>query len=164
MDFSLPHDLYNARKLEELLSRVFDEHRWDSDRQIVDLESFESNTDAFFSASVQTLLNWGSLFGVAATLALKHSPENCDPSVRTVIQCLAKKMEGGMNRRHLLYAAYLLLVFSVVINPSSEDESDQIRRVGCRQSATLLAGAVIGRSAVTEWIDVREASLGQLID
>lgn len=146
------------------MSRVFDEHRWDSDRQIVDLESFESNTDAFFSASVQTLVNWGSLFGVTATLALKHSPENCDPSVRPMIQCLVKKMEGSMNRRHLLYAAYLLLVFSVVINPDSEDESDQICRVGCLQSATLLAGSVVGRSAVAEWIDVREASLRQLID
>lgn len=164
MDFSLPHDLYDARKLEELLSRVFDEHRWDSDRQIVDFESFESNTDAFafFSASVQTLVNWGSLFGFTATLAFKHSPENCDPSVRPMIQCLVKKMEGSMNRRHLLYAAYLLLVFSVVSD--SEDESDQICRVGCLQSAMLLAGAVVGRSAVAEWIDVREASLRQLID
>jgi len=71
-------------------------------------------------------------------------------------------MEGSMNRRHLLYAAYLLLVFSVVSD--SEDESDQICRVGCLQSAMLLAGAVVGRSAVAEWIDVREASLRQLID
>lgn len=165
VDFSPSPDLYDAKKLKELLLRVFDGNRWDSDNQIIDLESFESNPEDFFSEPVQALLEWGSLFGFSfVTLALSDSPEKCDPSVRTAIQRLVKKMQRSMNRRHLLYAAYVLLLFSVAINPNSEDESDQIRRVGCRQSATLLAGSVVGRSAVAEWIDVREASLRQLID